>query len=307
MLSYLFRRIFTAVITLLVACLAVGTLMHLVPGDPVQMMMAQMSFVSIEQMDEMRHRLGLDLPAWQQSVNYVWMVLHGDFGITIFGRESVLELLLGRLPNTLLLTLSSLLVALLIGLPSGIIAAYKRGSALDNFLMFIAVLGVSVPAFWLGMILLIIFSLNFEFVPVAGGGVFSVILPSLTLGLVYSAVIARMTRSAMIEILTEDFIRTARAKGLTEKLVLFRHALKPSMIAVITTIGMIFGYLMGGQVIVENVFSWNGIGRLAVYAMLQRDYPMIQGFIVLFTTIIVSVSLLLDLIYAWLDPRIRYG
>jgi len=281
--------------------------MHLVPGDPVQMMVAQMQNVTLEQLHVIRDQLGLDRPAWQQAVLYVWNVLHGDFGVSIFGQEPVLNLLLGRLPATLMLAFSGLLIALLIGFPLGILAAYNRGSALDNFLMVIAVLGVSVPAFWLGMLLLLTFSVYFHFIPVAGDGPASAILPALTLGLVYSAIIARLTRSAIIEVLSEDYIRTARAKGLSEAVILFRHALKPSMIAVITTIGMIFGYLMGGQVIVENVFSWNGIGRLAVQSMLQRDYPIIQGFVVVFATIIMIVSIILDLTYAWLDPRIRFG
>jgi len=281
--------------------------MHLVPGDPVQMMVAQMQNVTLEQLHVIRDQLGLDRPAWQQAVLYVWNVLHGDFGVSIFGQEPVLNLLLGRLPATLMLAFSGLLIALLIGFPLGILAAYNRGSALDNFLMVIAVLGVSVPAFWLGMLLLLTFSVYFHFIPVAGDGPSSAILPALTLGLVYSAIIARLTRSAIIEVLSEDYIRTARAKGLSEAVILFRHALKPSMIAVITTIGMIFGYLMGGQVIVENVFSWNGIGRLAVQSMLQRDYPIIQGFVVVFATIIMIVSIILDLTYAWLDPRIRFG
>lgn len=289
---------------MLAACFLVGLLIHLVPGDPVEVMVAKMDAVSPEQIHAIREQLGLNAPPWEQSANYVWRVLHGDFGKTIFGREPVLEFLLSRLPNTFLLTICGTVLALAIGLPLGFLAAYHRGSWLDNLLMFISVLGVSVPAFWLGLVLLVTFSVHFQFIPVAGDGPASVILPAVTLGLVYSAIIARMTRSAMIEVLTEDFIRTARSKGLPERLVLMRHALKPGMIAVVTIAGLIFGYMMGGQVIVENVFSWNGIGRVAIHAMLQRDYPTIQGFIILFAAVIVTVSLLLDLVYMWIDPRI---
>lgn len=304
MLKYILTRVASAVLTMLAACFLVGLLIHLIPGDPVETMVAKMDAVSPEQIQAMRAQLGLDAPPWQQSAGYVWRVLHGDFGITIFGREPVLGFLLSRLPNTFLLTLCGTVLALAIGLPLGFLAAYHRGSWLDNLLMFISVLGVSVPAFWLGLILLVVFSDYFQFIPVAGDGPASVILPAVTLGLVYSAIIARMTRSAMLEVLSEDFIRTARSKGLPEKLVLLRHALKPGMISVVTITGLIFGYMMGGQVIVENVFSWNGIGRVAIHAMLQRDYPTIQGFIIMFATVIVSVSLLLDLVYMWIDPRI---
>lgn len=307
MWQYLIRRLFAALVTFLVACIAVSLLMYLVPGDPVQVMVMQMSSATPEIMEEIRERLGLHLPIWQQCINYVLRAFQGDFGETIFGREPVLDLLLLRLPNTLMLSMAGLLIAVLIGLPLGFFSAYYRGTRIDDVFMFLAVLGVSIPAFWLGLILLITFSLLLKMIPVAGTGPSSLILPAVTLGLVYSAIIARMTRSAMIEILGEDFIRTARAKGLPEAVVLYRHALKPAMVSVVTIIGLIFGYLMGGQVIVENVFSWNGIGRLAVQAMLQRDYPLIQGFILLFAAMIVSISVLLDLAYAWLDPRIRYS
>nr|WP_281389307.1 ABC transporter permease [Aminobacter aganoensis] len=211
------------------------------------------------------------------------------------------------MPATLALTASGLGIAIAIGLPLGFLAAYNRGRWIDNTLMFISVLGISMPSFWLGLMLLLTVPVYLDFIPVAGEGPASIILPALTLGLVYSAVIARMTRSAMIEVLSEDFIRTARAKGLRETIVMSRHAFKPASISIVTVIGLIFGSMMGGQVIVENVFSWNGLGRVAVLAMQQRDYPTIQGFIILFAAIIVTVSVILDMIYLWIDPRVRTG
>ncbi len=304
MLSYLARRSLAAVLTLLVSTFAVAMLIHVVPGDPVTVMMSQSVTATPEAMEEMRDRLGLNRPVWEQYGIFVGHVLSGDLGRTIMGNEPVLDLLLLRLPNTLILAVSGLMIAVAIGMPLGILAARRQGTALDGVIMVGAVIGVSIPSFWLGLVLLVFFSLQLGWLPVAGDGWRSLILPAATLGATYAAVIARMTRSSMIEILSEDFIRTARSKGLSERTVLLRHALKPAMIGIVTVIGLIFGYLMGGQVIIENVFSWNGIGRLAIQAMLQRDYPLIQGFLLIFAATIVIVSIVLDLLYVLLDPRI---
>ncbi|MEQ9811919.1 MAG: ABC transporter permease [Azospirillaceae bacterium] len=307
MLTFLARRGIAAVITLLVSTFAVSMLIHIVPGDPVTVMMSQSVTATPEAMDEMRTRLGLDLPLWQQYLNFLGRVVSGDLGRTIMGNEPVLGLLVDRLPNTLVLAVSGLVVACAVGLPLGILAARRQGSLFDSLVMVGAVVGVSVPNFWLGLILLVFFSLTLGWLPVAGEGWQSLILPAVTLGATYSAVIARMCRSSMIEVLSEDYIRTARSKGLSQRTVLLRHALKPAMISVVTVIGLIFGYLMGGQVIIENVFSWNGIGRLAVQSMLQRDYPLIQGFLLIFATTIICVSIILDIVYVFLDPRTAHG
>jgi peptide/nickel transport system permease protein len=304
MIRFLLRRILTALVTLIVSSFAVCMLIHLIPGDPVMMMMAQNSSPTPEQIARMRHALGLDLPLWLQYFQYMSHVLRGDLGRSIFGSEPVATLLLERLPNTFVLATTGLLIAIGIGMPLGFIAAYRKGTWIDHLLMMVAVCGVSIPSFWLGLMLVLLFSLVLGWLPVAGGDWWSMILPSVTLGLTYMAIIARMTRSSMIEILNEDYIRTARAKGLPELMVLSRHALKPALISVVTIIAVVFGYLMGGAIVVENVFSWNGLGRLALQAINYRDYPLIQGFILLFATIIVMISLLLDVIYAWLDPRI---
>ncbi|WP_131195794.1 ABC transporter permease [Lichenihabitans psoromatis] len=304
MTRFILRRLLSALVTLIISSFLVCMLIHLIPGDPVAMMMAQNSSPTPEQLAAMRHMLGLDLPLWQQYFHYMGRLLTGDMGRSIFGSEPVGKLLLERLPNTFALAFAGLAIAIGFGMPLGFFAAYKKGSWADSALMAFAVVGVSVPNFWLGLMLVLLFSMTLGWLPVAGEDWKSMILPAVTLGVTYMAIIARMTRSAMIEVFAEDFIRTARAKGLPESLVMFRHALRPAMISVVTIIGVVFGYLMGGAVVVENVFSWNGLGRLAIQAINYRDYPLIQGFILLFATIIVVMSVLLDIAYAWLDPRI---
>lgn len=304
MTRFVLRRLFAALMTLVISSFLVCMLIHLIPGDPVIMMMAQNSSPSPEQIAAMRQMLGLDLPIWLQYFHYMGRLLHGDLGRSIFGSEPVATLLLDRLPNTFALAFAGLAIAIGFGMPLGFLAAYRKGSWADSVLMLFAVAGVSIPNFWLGLMLVLTFSMTLGWLPVAGEDWKSMILPAATLGVTYMAIIARMTRSSMIEVFNEDFIRTARAKGLPETLVMYRHALKPAMISVVTIIGVVFGYLMGGAVVVENVFSWNGLGRLAIQAINYRDYPLIQGFILLFATIVVLMSVLLDLAYAWLDPRI---
>ncbi|KGT94607.1 glutathione ABC transporter permease [Erwinia typographi] len=305
MLQFIARRSIAALVTVWIATLAAVLLIHLVPGDPVRTMFAQSQGVTPAQIEEIRHNFGLDLPIYQQYFNYLVRLFHGDMGVTIRGQQPVLKLIMICLPYTLALTCSAMVVALLFGMTCGFIAAYKRGSWFDSALMVTAILGVSLPHFWLGLMLMLLFSVKWGLLPVAGTGFEGLILPALTLGITNAAIIARLTRSSMIEIFSQDFIRTARAKGLPRTLVLYRHALRAGLIPVITMMGMQFTYLMGGAVIIENVFSWNGIGRLAVQAIFQRDYPLIQGFILVFAFIVAIVSLLLDILYAWLDPRIK--
>lgn len=306
MAGFLGHRLLVAVATLVASLIGVSVLIHLVPGDPVLVMMSQGSPATPEQIERMRHALGLDQPLWKQIIAYMGNALSGDLGRSIFGHEPVAELVFDRLPNTIALAVSGMVIAILIGMPLGFYAAYRHNTWIDTALMSVAVLGVSVPSFWLGLVLLLFFSLTLGWMPVATGDYRSLPLPALTLGLFYSAVIARMTRSAMVEILSEDFIRTARAKGLPEIIVLCRHALRPASIAVATIIMVVFGYIMGGAVVVENVFSWNGLGRLALEAILRRDYPVIQGFVLVFAAMIVVLTVLIDLVYVWLDPRISH-
>lgn len=305
MVRFLLQRIFAAILTIFVTTIAVSMLIHLVPGDPVQIMYAQSQGTTPEELEEVRARLGLDRPLIEQYFNYLGSILQGDLGNTIRGEQPVLDLLLLRLPNTLILTSSALFIASVIGLSFGFIAAYNRGTWIDTTLMTTAILGVSMPQFWLGLILLFFFAVELQWFPVAGSGIKNLILPATTLALTNAAIIARLTRSSMIDIFDQDFIRTARAKGLPRAVVLARHALRAGLVPIVTMIGLQFTYMMGGAIVVENVFGWNGVGRMAIQAIFQRDYPLIQGFILMFAIVVVTVSLLMDLIYAWLDPRIR--
>jgi len=305
MLGLILHKVLLGLLTILIAIILAGFLIHLIPGDPVTALAAPGLSSSPLVMAEMRSRLGLDLPVWQQVGLYVWNVLNGDFGRTIRGNEPVLGVLLSRLPNTFMLATAGLSVALLVGIPLGIFSAVRRGTVADAVVTIVLIIGASIPAFWTGLILLHVFSLKLGWLPVAGTGWRNLVLPALTLGLAYCALVSRATRSALVEVLGEDYIRTARARGLREHQVLLIHALRPALINIITVAGLIFAYLLGGQVVVENVYAWNGVGRLAVQAILARDYPMVQGFIVVFATAIVIISTILDVLYALLDPRIR--
>jgi ABC-type dipeptide/oligopeptide/nickel transport system permease component len=303
---YIARRILTGLFTLWIVTVAVSLLIHLVPGDPVRIMYAQSQSTGPEQIEAKRHELGLDRPIYIQYITYMNNVLHGDLGKTIRGEQPVLTLLLLRLPNTILLSVASLIFAILIGGSTGFFSAYFRGTWFDTLGMGLAIAGIAMPSFWLGLLLMFFFSVRLGWLPVGGTGLESLILPALTLGLVSAAVLARLTRSSMLDVLAQDYMRTARAKGLAEPVVLAGHALKNSLIPIITMLGLQIAYLLGGAVVVENVFAWNGVGRLAVQAILQRDFPLIQGFVLLFAVIVIGVSLVVDVLYAVVDPRIRY-
>lgn len=305
MASFLAARLALGLLTVWVTTVAVTLLIHLVPGDPVQIMYAQSQGTTPEQIEAIRANLGLDRPVWEQYAAFLGRLLRGDLGHTIRGQQPVLDLLLQRLPNTLALAAAAMTIAVVLGVTLGFLAAYRRGTWVDAALMTVAIAGVSVPHFWLGLVLLLVFAVRLGWLPVAGGGWADLILPAVTLGLSNAAVLARMTRSAMLDVLTQDFVRTAEAKGLPKALVLRRHVLRPGLVPIVTMLGLQFTYLMGGAIVVENIFAWNGVGRLAIEAIFQRDYPMIQGFILVFAVVVVCVSILLDLAYALLDPRIR--
>ncbi|MBD2304160.1 ABC transporter permease [Chroococcidiopsis sp. FACHB-1243] len=306
MTRYLLKRILSALFTIWIATIAVTLLLHIVPGDPVQIMYAQSQSTTPEQLEQIRHNLGLDRPIYEQYIMYMSRVLRGDFGTTIRGTQPVFDLLIGRLPNTLLLAISSLIVATIVGVATGFFAAYKRGTWIDTALMTGAIVGISIPNFWLGLMLIYIFSVKLGWLPVTGTDLKNLILPALTLGLANAASVSRLTRSSMLDVLAQDYMRTARAKGLAETVVLSRHALRNGLINVVNLLGLQFTYMMGGAIVVENVFAWNGIGRLAIQSIFQRDYPTIQGFILIFATVVAIVSIFLDVIYALLDPRIAY-
>jgi len=299
------KRLAFGVLTVFASTIAVTLLIHLVPGDPVEIMYAQSQGTTPEQIEAIRRSLGLDRSIPEQYFAFVGRLVQGDLGFTVRGQQPVLPLLLQRLPNTLALAVSALVIALAVGVPLGFLAAYKRGGWIDTVLMTLAMVGISIPHFWLGLVLLFVFAVQLNWLPVTGSGLANLVLPALTLGISTAAVFARMTRASMIDTLGEDFVRTARAKGLSTALVLNRHVLRVGLLPLITIIGMQFAYMMGGAIVVENIFSWNGIGRLAIEAIFQRDYPVIQGFILTFSVVVVLVSIGLDVTYALLDPRIR--
>lgn len=306
MTRYLIQRLLAALVTIWVTTVIVTMLIHAVPGDPVRIMYAQWQ-ASPEQIEAVRRNLGLDEPLHVQYWMFLKRVAKGDLGRSIQGDQPVASILKTRFPPTLLLATTSLIIAMLIGLSLGFVAAYKRGSVIDVAAMVAAILGVSIPHFWLGLILLFTFALKLGWLPVAGEDLRTLILPAVTLGLANAAVLARLTRSAMIDIFDQDFVRTARAKGLPKAVVLYRHALRAGLVPIVSMMGLQFAYMMGGAIVVENVFAWNGVGRLAIEAVFARDYPVIQGFILVFAAVVVLVAVVIDLLYAWLDPRVRYA
>lgn len=306
MLAYLLKRLVASVPTLLGVSLVIFSMVHLTPGDPVQIMLDV--HASAEQVERLRHELGLDLPLPQQYLRFVWGAMHGDLGNSLkSGRPAVTEML-DRLPATLTLALAGMGIAIAVGLVLGVVAAARRDTWVDSLTMVIAMLGVSLPSFWIGILLIYVFGVKLQWLPVAGASTWRhLVLPAVTLGTLASSVLARMTRSGMLEVLGSDYIRTARAKGLPDKVVLYRHALKNTLIPVVTIIGVQVGSLIGGTFIIEQLYAWPGVGRLAVGAIQARDYPLVQAIGLYVALGYVLVNLAVDLLYGLLDPRIRYA
>ncbi len=301
---FLLSRLSSALLASLGVVLLVFFLIHLVPGDPVDVMLGE----SARPADRtaLRVSLGLDQPLPQQLGGYFSGLLRLDLGLSLYKRRPVSQLLAERIPATLELASAALLTALLLALPLGILAALKRGQGWDWGAMGFSMLGAAIPNFWLGPLLILLFSLWLGWTPVSGrDGISSLILPALTLGTSLAAILARMVRSSLLEVLGEDFVRTARAKGLSEWRVVWHHALRNAWLPVLTLIGLQLGALLGGAVVTEVVFDWPGIGSLLIDAIQQRDYPVVQGCVLLISLTYVSVNTLTDLVYAWVDPRIR--
>ena len=305
MWRFLGTRLAMGVLTIWVTTILVTLLIHVVPGDPVQIMYAQSQGTTPEQIEHVRRSLGLDRPIPIQYLMYMERLFHGDLGVTIRGGQPVLDVILQRLPNTLMLAVTAMFIAVLIGVPIGFLAAYREGTLIDISLMFLSIAGISMPHFWLGLMLLFFFALELGWLPVSGNSGLNLILPALTLGLSNAAIFARLTRSSMIDVMSQDFVQTAFAKGLPKTLVLHRHVMRAGLLPVVTMMGLQFAFMMGGAIVVENIFSWNGVGRMAVEAIFQRDYPIIQGFILTFSAVVVIVAIAIDALYAVLDPRIR--
>lgn len=299
------RLLSTFIVVIGVACL-VFLLIHLVPGDPVDMMLGENA--QMADRESLREVLGLNQPVGTQLLLYFSHLFQGDLGLSLHSREPVADMLLERIPATLELAVVSLLISCLIAFPLGIVAALNKGRAWDRTAMGVSLLGVSVPNFLLGPVLILVFSIYLGWLPVSGrSGVESMILPATTLGTALAAVLSRMIRSTLLEVLSEDYIRTARAKGASEIQVVIRHALPNAMLPIITLLGLQLGVLLGGAVITETVFSWPGIGKLTIDAIMQRDYPVVQACVLLISLTYVVVNMLTDMLYAWVDPRIRLG
>jgi peptide/nickel transport system permease protein len=306
MLAFILQRLLGALLVILGVVSIVFLLIHMIPGDPVEIMLGESASTADRQ--ALRVALGLDLPIAAQFQNYLYGLSQLDFGSSIHSRRPVAELLLERLPATGLLALATLLITLSLALPLGIIAAVRRNTWWDTGAMSFSMLGISIPNFWLGPLLILVFSLWLGWFPISGRSSFaSVILPALTLATGLIAVLSRMVRSSMLEVLGEDYMRTARAKGMPPGRVILHHGLRNALLPVITLLGLQLGALLAGAVITETVFSWPGIGLLTIESIQARDYPVVQACVLLISVTYVVVNLLTDLAYAWIDPRIRLG
>ncbi len=289
---------------LFVVCFIIFTLLYFTPGDPAQIMLGEQADPA--DVAQLRAELGLDDPFFVQFGRYILNILQGDLGVSYKTGRPVLDELMARFPTTMLLSLLSILVAVAIGVPVGIISATKQYSLFDNVAMVFALLGVSMPNFWQGMVLILIFSVNLNLLPASGFYTPAHwILPCLTIGTSTAAIITRMTRSSMLEVIRQDYIRTARAKGQKESVIIMHHQLKNALIPVITVIGLQFGYLLGGAVLTESIFAIPGLGKLMVDSIKARDYQVVQGGVLLIAVAFVVVNLLVDILYAYVDPRIK--
>jgi len=333
MLRFAIQRVLLMIPTFLGAALLAFTLIHLIPGDPIQMMLGE-KVIDPARHAALLHQIGLDRPLYVQFFDYIWHVLQGDLGKSVVSKNTVLDDFFTLFPATLELAFCAMVFAVVLAIPAGVLAAGKRGSVSDHALMGAALTGYSMPIFWWGLLLILLFSIHLGWTPVSGridldyyfdegtgfmlydslasdqegafaSAVSHLILPSIVLGTIPLAVIARMTRSAMLEVLGEDYVRTARAKGLSHFRVVGIHALRNALIPVVTVIGLQVGTLMGGAILTENIFSWPGVGSWLVNSIYQRDYPSVQGGVLLIASFVILVNLSVDLVYGLLNPRIR--
>lgn len=302
---FLVRRLLLLLPVTLGVSTLVFLLIHLTPGDPVEVMLGEAALPAAK--EALRHSLHLDQPLPEQYLHFLQGLFTGDLGMSLFSREPVLARILKALPATIELAVAGLCMAIIIALPLGVLAAVRRDSGVDHGSRFVALLGVSIPNFVLGPLLIIVFAIQLNWFPVSGrGGVFYLVLPALTLGMAMAGILSRMVRASLLEVLGQEYVRVARAKGLSETRVILRHALKASLIPVITIVGLQFGALLAGTIITETIFAWPGLGRLTLQAIQARDYPLVQGCVLAISFGYVLVNAATDMIYAWVDPRVRY-
>jgi dipeptide transport system permease protein len=336
MIKFFLRRVLLTLPTFFALMFVTFMAIRLVPGDPVEVRTGERG-IAPERLAQFRHELGLDQPVWKQFTDYVWKLLHGDFGVSLVTNEGVLKEFFTLFPATLELSLAAMIFAVVLGVPAGVIAGVKRGSWFDQTLMGAAVTGFSMPIFWWGLLLIMLVSERWGLTPVSGridiiqyyfepvtgfmlidsllsdqegafrSALHHLILPMIVLGTIPLAVIARMTRSSMLEVLSEDYVRTARAKGLSPFRVIGYHALRNALIPVVTIVGLQVGTLLAGAVLTETIFSWPGVGKWLIEAIGRRDYPALQGGILLISAMVIMVNLLVDVLYGAINPRIRHG
>ncbi len=305
MIHFLIKRLLSIIPVLLGISLLLFFMLRMLPGDPAQVLAGQMA--SPEDVRIIRIQMGLDQPLYIQYAVFLKRLVHLDLGVSARTQNPVIQEIWARLPNTILLALCAITLACLFGIPAGVVAAIRPYSWIDYLVTLASLFGISMPVFWLGLMLMIVFSITLQWLPAGGIGTWKhLVLPSITLASFVVAFIARMTRSCMLEVLSQDYVTTARSKGLKEKVIIVKHALKNALIPIITVVGLQFGLLLGGAVLTETVFAWPGLGRLIVDSILARDYAMIQGSILIFGLLYTLVNLLVDMLYAFVDPRVRY-
>lgn len=312
MKQYILRRVILMIPLVFGVTTATFALIHLIPGDPVELMMSNTRQMTQQEIDRIRDKLGLNDPLPAQYVRYLTNLLKGDMGISVRSRSDVSYEILQRLPDTIILTVTSITLVLIFALPIGILSALKRGTWIDTLAMTFALFGVSIPAFWFGIMLMLIFGLHLDWLPTVGQGktpiefARSLVLPSVTLSLILLGLVTRVARSSMLEVLSLDYVRTAHAKGMGIRYVNFRHALPNALIPIMTIVSGQFASLLGGAVLIEKVFGWPGIGRLAVDSIFARDYLVVTNTVLVFAVMVILVNLANDILYSYIDPRIRF-
>ncbi|MED1918351.1 ABC transporter permease [Bacillus thuringiensis] len=306
MKQYIVKRLLSGIIVLFGLSVFTFLLIHLIPGDPVRIMLGQRA--TVEQIESLRGELGLNKPLVVQYLDYASGVLKGDLGTSLKTGRPVSTEIADRFPATAKMAVGSLVVAVVIGIGLGVLAAKYKDTPIDGAIMTFSTFGMSIPGFWLGLLVILVFSVHLGWFPIAGGtGLKDMVLPAFTLGTLMATALSRLTRAGMVEVLSNDYIRTARAKGMNERIVLLRHAFRNVMIPIVAVIGLELAGLLGGAVIVEQVFGWPGVGTLAIQAISSRDFPMIQGTTLFIGAVYVLVVILIDVLYALLDPRIDYA
>jgi len=304
-MKYFLKRILSIIPVLIITSIIVFLIIHIIPGDPAEVIAGP--GVPQNEVENIRHLMGLDKPLATQYFDWISKVVRGDFGVSMASKDPISPLVFSRFKNTLILSLLGICFAVVVGIPLGIISAIKQNSIIDIIVMLFSIMGISVPIFWLGLILVIFFSIQLGIFPATGsGGLRHLVLPAITIGLNSLAIIARMTRASMLEVLKQDYIVTAESKGLSDMTIIFKHALKNALIPIVTTIGIQFGYLMGGAVLTETVFVYPGLGRLLVDSIRRRDYYVVQACIMLIAVMFVLVNMIVDILYAYLNPKIKY-